>query len=942
MKHLKHVSSKHVRRQTNWSLLAFAIPTVCMLTVMAIGGYSPFGDYSMLYSDMFHQYYPFFVAFRKALLGGHGLIYTWSVGMGMDYLGLIAYYLASPLNLLGILVPKGALLGLFSLFVPIKLGLAGLFFSVFLRKAFRKNDISIAIFGSFYAMCAWALGYQWNLMWLDTFALLPLVVLGAVELLRDRKFVLYTVTLFLSVFTNYYIGLFTCVFVFLFFFGYELCRWRGFKRFFTDLLSIGFFSLLAIGMTAALELPALAALQDTYSAVNKFPTGFQLNIAGENTWKGFFDAVRQTLGNSGAWAPLNFKEGLPNIYCGAGSVVLAFLCLTTRKVKLREKFFGVALLFFFISSFIIRQLDYIWHGFHFTNMIPYRFSFLYSFVLLCMAYRAYLLRHELSPWQVALSGILGGAVIFAGDGRGDPVYLSCNLAFLLLYTGILLWDTLPEKLRVRASAAGESAQALSEDDALDPDISGEFDLPDIEVEADLAARRELRQKRASVALACVFCIELIVNILNFGVNFPPTAASNYPKGTVDTYEAVSYMEELESGNPFYRAEVTHAQTLNDGALIGYNGVSTFTSSVNVSVTRFMQSLGYAARDNYNRYCFEESSPVANLFLGLKYMIERDGQVKDNAYFKCLRSFGQVSLLENNAYLPLGFLTRPALEEADLTDTDPFVLQNTMLSAASGVSGNFWRNIPTFDLEIKGTEGVELTASPQSRYCSYKGGAGGTVSYFYTANNEGLLCVHLNLSARNSFRVYKNDQLIFSESITLPQMFSVCMAEPGDVFELRMDCRANETGSMTIKAAILDGELFGEAYEALSASPLELTRFDSTYVEGNISSVTGGLLYTSIPDDGNWRAFVDGKPAKITDVGGCMVAVELDAGDHTVTFRYSNTALTLGLKISLTCAMLFLAALLIRARPVRRMGRHEKGRGKITGKNAGAYKEEKND
>ncbi len=937
---MKLVSSKNKKRQPSWTLLAFAIPVVCMLTVMVIGGYSPFGSYSMLYSDMFHQYFPFFVAFRKALLGGHGLIYSWNVGMGMDYLGLIAYYLASPVNLLGILAPKGALLGLFSLFVPIKLGLAGLFFAIFLKKSFRRDDISIALFGSFYAMCAWALGYQWNLMWLDTFALLPLVVLGAVELLRDRKFVLYTVTLFLSIFINYYVGLFTCVFVFLLFFGYELCRWRGLGRFFADLVRIGVFSLLAIGMTAMLELPALAALQDTYSAVNKFPTGFQLNIAGENTWRGFFDAVRRTLGNSGAWAPLTFKEGLPNIYCGAGSVVLAFLCLTTRKVKLRDKLCGVALLFFFIASFIIRKLDYVWHGFHFTNMMPYRFSFLYSFVLLCMAYRAYLLRHDFKVWQVVLAGVLAALSIFAGDGRSEPVYLSCNLAFLLLYTGVLLWDALPEKFRKKAPET-DGAGGMPGSDEAAYDAEG-FENPDIDDEARRAARRELKRRRASTALVCVFGIELIVDILNFGVNFPPTNASNYPKGTGDTYDAVSYMEELERDTLFYRAEVTHAQTLNDGALIGYNGISTFTSSVNVSVTRFMQSLGYAAKDNYNRYCFEESSPVANLFLGLKYMIERDGEVKDNSYFKCLRSFGQVSLLENNAYLPLGFLTKPDLSEADLTGNDPFTVQNTLLAAASGVTGSFWRSIPTFDLDIRGSEGLELTASPQSRYCSYTGGSGGTVSYFYTANNEGLLCIHLNLSARNSFRVYKNDQLIFSESITLPQMFSVCMAQPGDVFEVRMDCRAGENGTMTIRAAILDDRLFQEAYDTLSASPLELTRFESTYVEGDISCPTDGLLYTSIPDDGNWRAFVDGKPAKITDVGGCMVALRLSAGEHTVTFRYSNTALSLGWRISLSCAMLFLFALLVRSRPIRRMGKHEKGRAERYGKIDRKNKEEQND
>ena len=367
--------------QTNKNLrnsyaLAFGLPVLGMLVVMIISGSEPFGNLSMLYSDMYHQYYPFWVAFRDALRSGESLLYTWSVGMGMDYLSLISYYLASPLNLLSILVPESLTLEFYSLLMPIKLGLASLFFAIFLNRLFEREDLSIAFFGTLYALCAWALGFQWNIMWLDSFALLPLVALGTVYLLRDRKFILYTLTLFLSIFSNYYIGFFVCIFVFLLFFCYQICRWEGFGKFFRDLFRIAFFSILAIGMTAVLELPALAGLQNTQSSVNQFPTSFRLNIASENTIMGLLDAMRQVAGNMCGGVDVNFKEGLPNIYCGIGTAILSFLFLTSRNVKLRDKICCVFLLLFFNVSFIIRQLDYIWHGFHFTNMIPYRFSFL--------------------------------------------------------------------------------------------------------------------------------------------------------------------------------------------------------------------------------------------------------------------------------------------------------------------------------------------------------------------------------------------------------------------------------------------------------------------------------------------------------------------------------------------------------------------------------------
>ena len=87
--------------------LAFGLPVGLMLIVMLIAGSEPFGnELSMLYSDMYHQYFPFWVEFGRALRSGGGLLWNWAAGLGMDYLSLISYYLGSPLNLLAVLIPE--------------------------------------------------------------------------------------------------------------------------------------------------------------------------------------------------------------------------------------------------------------------------------------------------------------------------------------------------------------------------------------------------------------------------------------------------------------------------------------------------------------------------------------------------------------------------------------------------------------------------------------------------------------------------------------------------------------------------------------------------------------------------------------------------------------------------------------------------------------------
>ncbi len=912
-------NTKLTTKKWNYPALAFIMTCGGLLLLRLISSLVFSGTYSMLYSDCYHQYYPFFLAYRKALLSGDSLLHSWNVGMGMDYLGLISYYLSSPLNLLSVLVPERWMLGYFSLLMPIKLGLAAWFFAIFLKKVFQKDDFSLAIFGCFYGLCAWALGYQWNIMWLDTFALLPLVVLGTVSLLENKKFVLYTVTLFLSVFSNYYIGFFTCIFVLLVFICYQICRWNGFKKFFTDLVRIAVFSILAIGMTAILELPALAALQTTQSSVNKFPEGFKLNIANKNTWLGLLDAMRQVAGNmNGALEP-SFKEGLPNLYCGVITNILAFLFLTCKQVRLRDKICSVVLLLFFNVSFIIRQLDYIWHGFHFTNMIPYRFSFLYSFVLLYMAYHAWTLREHFKIWQLIVAGVLSVGIVACSNE------ISSFTDLLSGATSLLPWNSLDNILSNVKSIISDSLFVLYNILLIGLYLYAMFyeRAKRKEAEEALTKKREFyskpyvdKSKLGTSLLLCFMIVELTLNVVNFGAWFPGTNVSNYPKGTVNSQRAISYMQDRESDNLFYRAETTHAQTLNDGALNGYNGISTFTSSANVKVTEFMKALGYGAKNTYNRYCFEESSPVANLFLNLKYMIERDGKVEANSYFNDLHYFDSVHLLENNAYLPLGFLTNAQILNVDFTQSsNRFTLQNNLFSAATGLSENVWHTVPGSNLIINGSNLTLTSSQTQTGYCSYtSNSANSSVSYSYTADRNGLMCVFLDLSKKNSPSFYLNGELLYSETYSLPQMLAVSEVSVGDVVEIKLTCKSDETGTINVTAAILDDEVFRKGYDILNTSTLELTTFKNTYVEGTIQCDRDGVLYTSIPQNGNWHVTIDGQPAEAVTIGDAMVGVLVTAGYHTVAFTYKNEAFALGWKISLGCALVFLGLYWISYRP----------------------------
>ena len=877
---MKQLQSKQPGRK--YLALAFLLPFLGYSLVMLVSRYSPFGSSSILYSDMYHQYYPFFVEFRRVLRSGGSLVYNWHLGLGVDYLALIAYYVASPLNLLSVLVPEGMLLGFFSMLVPVKLGLSGLFFAIFLDRIFHRRDWSLTLFSCSYALCAWALGYQWNIMWLDTFALLPLVILGMLCLLQRRRFFLYTITLFLSIASNYYIGLFTCIFVALCFFSYEICYGKGFRRFWGGLGVMLLFSRLAIALTAFLEWPAYVALGTTNSSVNQFPTTFSLNIAHEASWMGLLDAMRQVAGNTAGGLEPTFKEGLPNLYCGILPLLLVIQLFASKEIKLREKLCCLGMLLFFMLSFIIRQLDYIWHGFHFTNMIPYRFSFLFSFVVLVMAYRSYGVSKR-PQWRIILSMIVFLGLAACSDSRQDPVFLAFNLGFCAIYGGLLLSEKRPKQVVIE-----------------------EEDGPSVQI-IPLTRSETARNRTTACLLLGAMALELTCSVVIFGLRFGGTDVSNYPNGKQDTADVISYMQDMEADTPYYRAEFTHTQTLNDDALNGLNGITMFSSSVNVRVTNWMAALGYGAKPTYNRYSFEEASAVAALFLNLKYMISRSQPVLDSDIFQPVYQVGNVTLLENKAYLPLGFLTHEALASVSVDDptAGSFQFQNLLFQAATGLQTPVYQEIETYTTSSD-TQTISVSQRASSGYCSYTSEADtGNVSIFFTVPQDGEVCLDLSASERNSFTVYKNGESLYTETMSLDQMISVGKCAAGDEIEISFRCKADESGRLELTAAVLDGSVFQTGVDLLRQSTWEIQSLTDTSVTGTVEVTDRTVLYTSIPSNGNWTATVDGVQTEPILLCDTMVGLRLTPGQHTITFTYQNTALQQGIAVSLTALAIFL-------------------------------------
>ncbi len=402
----RRVTSKIINKR--YEIAAFFMPVLIMVLAFAVNGIYPFGEQQIAVIDMYHQYVPFLSELQSKLQSGDSLLFSWNAGGGINFWCLMSYYCASPLNLLLILFPKAFLMEGITLILLIKIGLAGSFMYIYLSRS-QKPDPLVRIcreergggiisraevedypgtaggmkgvaFSCAYGLCAYVLGYYWCIMWMDAVMLLPLCILGLHRIIEGKSSVLYVVSLALIVFSNYYMAIMVCIFILCYYPALYFIRVRGGgakKCILTTGRAVGF-SLLGISMAAVMLLPTYLSMDKTYYFSSEMPTYRQW-------YSSFFDILRQLLPGY----ELTYREGLPNLYCGIAAIVFLIVYLATRRVNLREKLINLGVLAFLTVSLNLNILDFIWHGMHFPNQLPYRYSFVFSFLIIGMAYKGF-------------------------------------------------------------------------------------------------------------------------------------------------------------------------------------------------------------------------------------------------------------------------------------------------------------------------------------------------------------------------------------------------------------------------------------------------------------------------------------------------------------------------------------------------------------------------
>lgn len=361
-----------------YNLIAFAFPFVIVIIGAAVCDVAPFGESTLMAIDAWGQYFPMLREMKRAFRS-LDFSYSFTGALGFDLTAQSAYYTNSPLWYILFLLPGELTPGQVDMMVFIRFGLAGLTFYYYLSEHYGKNSGFMFAFSTSYALSGYTLAFINQFMWMDAVVLLPLVLLGIERLFKgEGGIVLYTVSLFLTIYSNFYIAYAVCIFAVLWFLLQSVCYFKGIREWFLSGFRFGICSLVAGALNLGVLLPLLTAVGNTLASDIGFGTQFKL-----------YHTMSEMLVMLLPYRASSLAFGAPNLYFG---IICAVLCLFAvfSKEKLRKKISYLLLFVFMFVSFNFNLLDYIWHGFHFPNQLPGRQSFLFIFLGLVIAYSGYL------------------------------------------------------------------------------------------------------------------------------------------------------------------------------------------------------------------------------------------------------------------------------------------------------------------------------------------------------------------------------------------------------------------------------------------------------------------------------------------------------------------------------------------------------------------------
>ena len=881
---------KKLWQNYSYIFISFFAAATTMLIIYLCNKVAPFGDKTVLRMDLYHQYGPLFAELYERVKNGDSLIYSWTSGLGSCFIGNFFNYLSSPLSAVIFFFSHKNIPVAIGVMVLVKSALSSASFTYYVKKSLKNQSLATCAFSVLYAFCGYLLAYYWNIMWLDAMFLLPILVYGIERIINHGKMRTYVTVLALSMFSNYYISFMLCIFSVIYFFYYFFSNYsaediissrfaqnkKGLisslsnNRFMRSAFIFGLGSLTAAGLMAVILIPVYRILTDCSATSNPFPKDI-------SSYFSYFDFLANHLANLTTTIRSSGDDVLPNVYCGILTLILAPLYFFSKTISKKEKIATLSLLAILYFSFSLNIPNYVWHAFHFPNDLPYRQSFIYSFVLLTVAYKVFIRLHEFS------TRLIGGV----GAGLFAFIILVDEITSKNVTTGTVLLSFLLIIIFVVV----------------------------------LSIFKDKRYKAASVAALMLICccseaVMCDTSTMEISVDKTPYV-SDYDSFTV----IKDSLDEMEQDG-FYRMELSHLRTRMDPSWYYYNGASVFSSMTFEKLANLQYYLGMMS-NKINSYTYNPQTPVYNMMFAMKYIVNNSTPDVHtySPYYSQVASYDKYIAYQNNYYLPLAYCADSALEQWETSQyhsdwessgENPFELQGDFFDLATGGLGTPFIEIPVDNISYSNLEPFFDTTSYSQFYDKRSDELDASATYRIVAPADGNIYVYFEATGReNKDATINTPYGVITQAMTQNCIFDLGYLTKGQVVTVNIPVEAN-TGTVKFCAYGIDNDILNKGYQLLAKNQLNIESFEDTDIKGSFTASEDCLLYTSIPYNRGWDVIIDGQKVdrkNIVVLADALLAVKVEKGEHSIEFTYSVPGLKGGLALSIFTALVMLAVIL---------------------------------
>ncbi|MCR4635514.1 MAG: YfhO family protein [Butyrivibrio sp.] len=756
--------------------LAFCIPAVLFLMLCAVRRITPFGDRTFLYEDMKQQYMDFYAYYKAVLHGKDGFLYSAHSGLGSNMLGTWNYYLTSPFLIIFALAPERLFPVAVTFMTMLKIAAIGLTTWVFLRVIHVEDvkgsavsclnhqgvilsaqDIIALICSTAFAFSGWVVANMTNSMWLDAVIVMPLFAAAYVKVLRyygekdnaydndnskndnaksynlkndnvkndnskniksihaykPRPIIYLLLSVMALLYANYYIGamilLFAGIFTIILFVSKEI--------YIKEALRLLEGVVLGIVCDLWFLIPAFMSLAGSNKdhsgkSADAFARFLPLSSAQEIS-QSPIKLISKLF--SGSYDSIEIMEGLPNIYFGTALLIIVIMFFFNSRIALKKRIIAGVSLFTLVLFFCDKHLNILAHGGTQPYGYLYRYSFLFSFACVILAYEELmnLREHSVSLLVSLLLTLISLLIAWKSGSRFMTSKIVVINIAIVLATAVIIWLIIREHKNIK-------------------------EYKNIKV-----------SKYALILLGLILTADLSFNFIKVYASSSMMArsTSEYQARTAEIEADLKYIH--DNGDDSCRIVSLEPMTPNESLHFDYKGVTSYNSLLQIENRLLLYRMGFNDNGLYAPY-EAGNTRCADALLGIKYIIT-DGSVKPGPGQRAFTD----NIIENEYVLQDKMITSSDVEAllAIIDDDDnPFEVQEKLLNYLCGDSDleNPYPQNDTDHIAVFAYAGVNPLSSSSD-----------SAEYLITATASGELYFYMNRvnMEERSLQIYVNGEFI---------------------------------------------------------------------------------------------------------------------------------------------------------------------------------------